>query len=86
MDLIRIVGHYPRIVGRYRKAVGRYRRKVSKLESTRSELFRTSKIFRIDPIATENDKNEKRIFLPDIIGFSVHLRSGNDICPLEMFN
>ena len=35
--------------------------KVSKIESTLSGLFRTSKISKIDPITTENDKNEKRI-------------------------
>ena len=48
-----IVGCYHGIVGRYRPPVGRYRTKLSKLESTRSGLYKTSKISRIDPVFTK---------------------------------
>ena len=50
-----------RTVGRYRRAVGCYRTKVSKTERTRSGLFKTSKISKIRPIASENGDIEKRI-------------------------
>ena len=54
---------YRRAVGYYRIAVGYYRviaQERLKSKNTNQELFRTSKITKIGPIATENDTNEKR--------------------------